>query len=320
MLIRDGVPAVLSGHLSFPEITGDMAPASISPYFKQRILRDELDFQGVVITDDLYMGGALEYGQAQGWGFDELVRRAIEAGNDIVMLSRTPAFDGPIWQTLISAYREDPAFRARVDESVRRILRVKLHYLRPETRIPLSPDVDAVRTAMRTTEAREFFLDQAGRSVTILRNDGLPMENADAGRVLLAGNDPTFFRVGRQFFPGADEMRFPSSSFYFSTTGDRARFAAALGRYDTVIFLLSDPGTMQILETAADDADAVTVYSILTPIYLAELPWVQRAIAVYGWGSESFESGFSALTGTIPAPGRVPIVLDAPLPTVESGR
>lgn len=320
MLIRDGVPAVLSGHLSFPEITGDMAPASISPYFKQRVLRDELDFQGVVITDDLYMGGALEYGQAQGWGFDELVRRAIEAGNDIVMLSRTPAFDGPIWQTLISAYREDPAFRARVDESVRRILRVKLHYLRPETRIPLSPDVDAVRTAMRTTEAQEFFLDQAGRSVTILRNDGLPLENADAGRVLLAGNDPTFFRVGRQFFPGADEMRFPSSSFYFSTTGDRARFAAALGRYDTVIFLLSDPATMQILETAADDADAVTVYSILTPIYLAELPWVQRAIAVYGWGNESFESGFSALTGTIPAPGRVPIVLDAPLPTVESGR
>jgi beta-N-acetylhexosaminidase len=320
MLIRDGVPAVLSGHLSFPDVTGDMAPASISPYFKQRVLRDQLDFQGVVITDDLYMGGALEYGEAQGWSFDEVVKRAIEAGNDIVMLSRTPEFDGPIWQTLIGAYREDPTFRARVDESVRRILRVKLHYLRPETRVPLSPDVDAVRAAMRTTEAREFFLDQAGRSVTILQDDGLPLGTGETGRVLLAGNDPTFFRVGRQFFPNAEEMRFPSSSFYFSASGDRARFSAALARYDTVIFLLSDPATMQILATAEGSADSITVYSILTPIYLAELPWVRRAIAVYGWGTESFESGFAALTGGIPAPGRVPIVLDAPAPPAEPVR
>jgi beta-N-acetylhexosaminidase len=87
-----------------------------------------------------------------------------------------------------------------------------------------------------------------------------------------------------------------------------------------VIFLLSDPATMQILATAEGSADSVTVYSILTPIYLAELPWVRRAIAVYGWGTESFESGFAALTGGIPAPGRVPIVLDAPAPPAEPVR
>lgn len=310
MLIREGVPAVLSGHLSFPEITGDLAPASISPYFKQNVLRDELAFPGIVITDDLYMGGALEYGQAQGWSFAELVRRAVEAGNDIVMFSRTPAFDGPIWQELISTYRGDPDFQTRVDESVRRILRVKLAYLRPDWRVPLEPDPDTIRTFMRTPNAREFFLDQAGRSVTVVQPGDLPLAPGRAGRVLLAGKDPDFFRVGRRFFPGAAEFRFSDPAFYQSSAADRATFARTAAQYDTVVYLLSDPGSLQVLRAAEDLADRITVYSILTPIYLGEVPWVRRAIAVYGWGTESFESGFSALVGEIPAPGELPVPLD----------
>lgn len=307
MLIRDGVPAVLSGHLSFPEITGDFAPASISPYFKQNVLRDQLDFEGIVITDDLHMGGALEYGAAQGWSFDEVVLRAVEAGNDIVMFSQTPEFDGPIWNTLIDAYRSDDAIRQQVDESVRRILRLKLTYLRPDWRVPLQPNVAAIRSLMRTEEAQEFFLDQAGRSVTIVADEGLPLNPSSTGRVLLVGNDPEFLRSGRRAFPEADTLRFQNQAFYSSSQSDQRRFAAAARRYDTVIFLLSDPGSLQILQAGAESAEAITVYSILTPIYFADLPWVERGIAAYGWGRESYESGFSALLGRIPAPGRLPI-------------
>ncbi|MEX2442356.1 MAG: glycoside hydrolase family 3 protein [Alkalispirochaeta sp.] len=307
MLIRDGVPAVLSGHLSFPQVTGDLAPASISPYFKQNVLRDQLSFEGIVITDDLHMGGALEYGAAQGWSFDEVVMRAVEVGNDIVMFSQTPEFDGPIWNTLIDAYRSDATFRRRVDESVRRILRLKLTYLRPDWRVPLQPDVAAIRSVMRTEEAQSFFLDQAGRSVTVVVDDGLPLSPSTAGRVLLVGNDPEFLRSGRAVFPGADTMRFENRGFYSSSQSDRRRFAAAAHRYDTVIFLLSDPASVEILQAGADSAESITVYSILTPIYFAELPWIQRGIAAYGWGRESYESGFSALVGRTPAPGQLPI-------------
>ncbi len=307
MLIRDGVPAVLSGHLSFPEVTGNFAPASISPYFKRNVLRDELNFEGIVITDDLHMGGALEYGAAQGWSFDEVVLRAVEAGNDIVMFSQTPEFNGPIWNTLIDAYRSDSSFRRRVDESVRRLLRLKLTYLRPDWRVPLQPDVSAIRSVMRTDEAQKFFLDQAGRSVTVVADNGLPLNPATAGRVLLVGNDPEFRRQGRAVFPGADVLRFENPAFYSSSRRDRQRFAAAARRYDTVVFLLSDPGSLEILQAGEDSAESITVYSILTPIYFSELPWVQRAIAAYGWGRESYESGFSALLGRTPAPGRLPI-------------
>ncbi|MFW5642469.1 MAG: glycoside hydrolase family 3 protein [Alkalispirochaeta sp.] len=319
MLVREGVPAVLSGHLSFPEITGDSVPASISPYFKQRVLRDRLNFEGVVITDDLYMGGALEYGRAQGWDFAEIVKRAIEAGNDIVMLSRTPAFNGPIWQRLINAYRDEPGFRERVDESVLRILRIKLGYLRPVQRVPFEPPDQRIREFMRTIDSQEFFLDQAGRSVTVVRDEALPYRPAPGERVLLAGKDPDFFRVGREFFPVSGEFRFGTTSFYSSSSADRRRFASAVESYDTIIFLLSDPNSAQVLETIRETDKRVIVYSILTPVYLADLPWVRTAIAVYGWGRESFETGFAAIRGDYLPSGTLPVMIET-MRSGEAGR
>ena len=307
MLVREGVPAILSGHLSFPTITGTNTPASISSYFKQRVLRDELAFGGIVITDDLHMGGALEYGRERGWSFAQLVKRAIEVGNDVVMVSQTPAFDGDVWQTLITAYREEEAFRRRVDESVRRNLRVKLSYLADETRVPLTPNADGIHALMRSQESQAFFLDQAARSLTIVADERLPLDPSTAGETLLVGNDPYFLRVGRATFPTADTLRLREPRFYSSSAYNRRAVREAAARYDTVIFLLSDPGSLEILQAAADHAERIIVYSILTPIYLAEVPWVESAIATYGWGIESFESGFAALTGAIPAPGRLPV-------------
>lgn len=311
MLVREGVPAVLSGHLSFPEITGNTVPASISPYFKQHVLREELDFPGVVITDDLYMGGALEYGRDQGWDFAELVKRAIEVGNDIVMLSRTPAFNGEIWNRLITAYENEASFRRRVDESVRRILRIKIAYLRPPSRVPLFPDAERIRSYMRSLPSQQFFLDQAGRSVTVVHDADIPFIPEGDERILLAGKDRDFFRVGGRYYPGADEFRFSNNAFYFSSAADRRRFAATARRYDTVIFLLSDPNSAQVLETIRDLDVRVIVYSILTPVYLADLPWVETAIAVYGWGIESFETGFAALRGDFRATGELPVIIES---------
>lgn len=312
MLIREGVPAVLGGHLSFPRITGAGTPASLSPYFNIELLREDLGFEGIVITDDMYMGGAIVYAERNGWSFAELVKQAILAGNDTVMLSRMPAFNGEIWRTLITAYREEPAFRSRVDESVRRILRIKIAFLIPEWRVPLVPDTAAVREFVRIPEAQSFFLDQAGRSVTLIRGKDLPHVPGPGERILLAGRDPLFFSVGRRFFPGADEMFFTGRNFYTSLASDRARFASTVDSYDTIVFLLSDPNTLQILETARHTSARIVVYSILTPVYLSELPWVENAIAVYGWGRESFEAGFSVIQGDYHPRGTLPIPLEHP--------
>ena len=158
MLVREGIPAMLSAHIAFPNITDTAVPASLSTFFAQTILRDRLQYQGILITDDLYMGGAQEYGQKQNWSMPEISKAAIAAGSNIIMLSRTPEYNGEIWKSLITAYTIDNDFRTKVDDSVRKILRVKLQYLRPTWRVPLLPKADNIQEFLRTPESQTFFL------------------------------------------------------------------------------------------------------------------------------------------------------------------
>jgi beta-N-acetylhexosaminidase len=163
MMIPEGLPAVLSGHLNFPNITGNDRPASLSPFFKQEVLRGRLNFQGLVITDDLYMGGAMNYGDRSSWGMDRIVLEALRAGNDMVMLSQTPELNDQIWNLVLDTYRGDEGFAARIREAVGRILKVKLLYLKPEWRVPLTVDPAQVYGDIEDFAGRPFFQEQAAR-------------------------------------------------------------------------------------------------------------------------------------------------------------
>jgi beta-N-acetylhexosaminidase len=309
-LINEGVPAILSGHLTFPNVRDDGRPASLSAYFKRDLLRGELGFEGVIITDDLYMGGVWEYGADRDWGIEEIVIEALRAGNDLVMLSRTPQPRDTLYRRLLETYESDPEFRQIVREAASRVIKLKLDYLKPADRVPLMPDYRALPEAMQRYDSATFFRDQAGRSVTIMRDALIPFAPGEGERVLLAGKDSDFLRIGSQILPRADVHRIPqrTGSFeYFASAAEVRRFRSVAARYDTVIFCLSDPRTLQILSSLADLDVRVIVFSILTPIYLRELPWVDTAIAVYGWGDESFRAGFSAMLGRITPSGRLPV-------------
>jgi beta-N-acetylhexosaminidase len=84
-LIESGVPAIMTGHISFPKIVPNGEPASLSKDFVTGILRNKLGYEGLVITDDIMMQGAWQYAGV----VSNVVRLAIEAGNDIVISSST---------------------------------------------------------------------------------------------------------------------------------------------------------------------------------------------------------------------------------------
>ena len=308
-LVREGVPAVLSGHLNFPNVSGDGRPASLSSYFMQDLLRDELGFDGLIITDDLYMGGAWEYGADHDWGIEEIVIEALRVGNDMVMLSTTPEPGGELWRRLLDTYDADPDFRSRIREAAFHILRVKLAYLKPDDRVPLVPDTERLDALMHPTDGRDFFRDQAGRSVTVVADGRIPFRPAPGERVLLAGKDRDFLRIGREFLPDADVHRIEGSRTVGVDASQIRALRARATDYDTIVFCLSDPNTTEIAASLEDLGDRVIVFSILTPVYLRDLPWVSSALAVYGWGDESFRAGYSALLGRIEPNGRLPVDL-----------
>ncbi len=96
------------------------APAVFSSTIVTDMLRTEMGFTGVVITDDV--SAAV---QVRDWGVGERAVRAVRAGCDLVLASADASVAGAMATALVSAARSDPALAARIDESARRILALK---------------------------------------------------------------------------------------------------------------------------------------------------------------------------------------------------
>jgi beta-N-acetylhexosaminidase len=299
MLAGEGLPAVMSGHLAFPKTSAASAPASLSSWFLKDVLRKKIGYKGLIITDDLMMNGATAWAGS----LSRAAKQALLAGNDIIMLSKTPSLFDPVWTSLLGSMKEDAEFRSRVRDAARRTLAVKLRYLRGEHKVPYIPNLRKVEAELPNPEGTAFFLNLAARSVTIVKppssGDLFPLKSEKAGRVLLAGQFSDFFKAGLAAFPGAAGFRFSEN-----------RSAAALLPYaynaDTVIFCLSGAEDLPLLRSLEPLKKQVIVLSVLSPVHLESVPWVNGAVAVYSYAPESFAAGFSAIIGRIPAEGKLP--------------
>lgn len=116
--VRAGTDAIMVGHLAVPAVTGDATPASVSPAVLEEAARGELGFEGLLISDAVTMGGLADVLE----GRDAAVS-VIAAGGDVVL---TPANPERARDAIIEAVSAGRLDEARIDESVRRILRVKI--------------------------------------------------------------------------------------------------------------------------------------------------------------------------------------------------
>lgn len=111
---------VMVGHIAVPEVTGEDTPASLSYTLVTEVLRQELGFSGVVITDSLRMKAITE-----SYDDGEAAVLAIEAGCDILLM---PNDYQATFEAVVTAVEEGRISQARLDESVLRILTLKQAY------------------------------------------------------------------------------------------------------------------------------------------------------------------------------------------------
>ncbi len=302
MLIKEGLPAIMSGHLNFPLISGNDDPTTLSPILLKDILRVDLGFNGIVITDDMMM-----YGVRRGdRSIPQTCELALKAGNDMIMISRPPEIQEEVRNHLLALLAVDQVFKAQIIKSVERIVSTKLLYLRPKGKAGLYPDLAEVKSKLPDSEGRSFFFDLACRSTTLIRGEAIPISTAASERVLLVGNYSEFFTEGKAKFLKAGIVNTGSTPF---DAGSRAALLAAAAEYDTVIVCLANGDDLATLKHLKPLGKKVVVLSVLTPVYLGETPWVRTAVAVYGTGTESFKAGFAALAGDFIPKGELPITL-----------
>ncbi|MGI9253205.1 MAG: glycoside hydrolase family 3 N-terminal domain-containing protein, partial [Thermomicrobiales bacterium] len=115
--IDAGVPMVMLGHLAYPQ--WDALPASISPV-AVKTLREDLGFDRVIVSDDLGMGALSAFSGT------EVVDKAIEAGLDMLLYAAPPVPPAELIDHLTARVEAGEVEPARIDESVRRLLKMKL--------------------------------------------------------------------------------------------------------------------------------------------------------------------------------------------------
>lgn len=118
--MRRDLEMILVGHANYPAVTRDATPASLSRKWISEILRARIGFRGLVVSDDLEMGGVLKAAP-----IEQATVEFIRAGGDIALLCHLEKGIVRSYDALIEAVERDPNFARRVKESSGRILAFK---------------------------------------------------------------------------------------------------------------------------------------------------------------------------------------------------
>lgn len=116
--IEAGASCVMVGHISLPEVTGDTLPATLSFEIVSCLLRGELGFEGLIITDSMSMGAITEH-----YDSAEAAVLALRAGVDVILMPQS--LSGAV-EGILEALESGELSQTRIDESVLRILETKL--------------------------------------------------------------------------------------------------------------------------------------------------------------------------------------------------
>jgi beta-N-acetylhexosaminidase len=336
--IAAGVGAVMTGHLSLPALddepvpvrdrgiaenpyTQDPAevardgtlPASLSPKITGALLRNELGFRGIVVTDALDMGGIVDHFDA-----GEAAVRAILAGADEVLKSAdTDAAIAGVRRAVESGRIP----RERLDQSVARILSAKSRLGEPE------PDWERIFRVVDSPEHRAVVEEIARRSVTLVRERAgvLPLDRrsrvyelvvADAERgVGMDLNRALKVRLDRPAEIGVLDSR--------SSEAEVATTVEAAARADAVVIALfvrfqsgrgsiaAPPPAKNAIERllARTPAPRIVAISFGSPYVLRELPALETFLCAWGAQPDMQVAVARAILGETPITGRLPITI-----------
>lgn len=307
-LIAENIPAIMSAHLSFPNILPGGEPASLSKYFLTDILRNKLGYKGLIITDDMQMEGA--------WGYagtvSKAVNMAIEAGNDIIIFSKTADFNDRLWTLNIEKMKESAEFRETVKKAARNVILSKLNYFKSGNAAPLYPEIETLSEQIPDREGQKFFLSQACRSITAYKKGSFPYKPSGSEKILLAGQNqfPEFFEEAKKRYGNCAQFKYdyelgPNQTDWMSTN-----IQAAARSYDTIIICVANERSAQIASSLKNSGKRVIILSVLSPVPVLNFSWADTILLGYSYSPFTFNALFGALSGEYEAKGVLPLDLN----------
>ncbi len=308
-LINGGIPAIMTGHLAFPQITHNEEPASLSKTFIKTILRQNLGFEGLVISDDMMMNGATTFAG----GLSEAFTLAIDAGNNILCSSTTPQINAALWTSNLEKMRTMPAFRRTVQHSAELVLRTKMEYFKGENFVPIFPEIEKISELVPDRDGTKFFMEQACRSMTLYKKGNFPILPNEAGKVLFVAQFQEFFDEGIKKYPGAELMYVKYTPNVAERLAAQTRLQNIANNYDTIIYLVPNQASAEVAKALKGTKAKVIVVSALSPVPVMQgFEWANSILMCYSYSDFSFRAAFAAIAGDYVPQGVLPLFYQNP--------
>lgn len=315
--ISAGVDGVMTGHLSVPAIEDREIPATVSSKMIQGLLRKELGFEGLAVTDAMDMQGLTKQFSAA-----EAAVRAIEAGVDVLLIPASP--DAAI-KGLMDAVANHRITANRIHQSVAKILNAKQKLGLFQSRLV---NLEKISEQIDSPESSDLAQAVAEQALSTIKNEKglLPLRDAtNACLVALAENRQS--SSGKRMIEEALARRPQMRTVWLDPTLKPAGLtetAAQLGNCSTIVIAAfvaasSVRRDLALTPVFADFVDQVfaldrpVVFCALgSPYLLRKVPMAMGQVATFSTSSTSESALIRGLFGEIPMDARSPVTIHAP--------
>lgn len=310
--VKAGIGSIMTAHIMVPALDDSGDPATLSHPILTGILRGELGYDGVVITDSLGMEGV-----RQKYGDDRVPVLALKAGVD--QLLNPPSLD-VAWNAVLKAVQGGELTEARLDESILRVLRLK-------ERLGLFEDVYVSRAGVDRSVGTPAHLAAADRiaerTTTLLVNSAglLPLSRRTHGKVLVVGADPAS-PTGTTGPPtgvlaaALGESGFTATALSTGTAPSAATVAKAVTAAraaDAVVVATYNVTAADAQKTLVEQLVAtgkpVVAVAVRNPYDVAQLPAVSAYLATYSWTDVELRAAARVIAGQVRPRGKLPVAV-----------
>ncbi|HZH02182.1 MAG TPA: glycoside hydrolase family 3 C-terminal domain-containing protein, partial [Myxococcaceae bacterium] len=239
------------------------------------------------------------------YGVGRAAVMAVKAGADMVLTPWSERKKAEVYAALLEAVRSGELSHARVEESVRRILTVKLR-----RGLFDAPRPDEERLAeLSKPRRRDVAARIARESVTLVRADSRFFPLAAGKRLGVITAEPALAQAISARSPGAHVLLVPR----YPKPEQRARLlerAREVARNsDLVVVGVFNSRQLELVRAAASSGKPVTVVSMGLPYLVEQVPEAKAVLALYSFRRSSAEAGVAALFGEQGTPGKLPVSL-----------
>ncbi len=305
--VKAGVDSIMTAHIVVPALDPSEDPATLSKPILTGILREELGYDGVVITDSLRMDGVREK-----YGDEEIPLRALEAGVDQLLM---PYDMDLAYNSVLDAVKSGRITEERIDQSVQRILELK--YAKGIADDPYV-DPDKVDKLVGTPSHQATAKRVTDRSVTVVanENDALPLAKKSRDVLVTGYGAATTTDVAKEFTKrGANASALETGAEPTDAQIDEA-VAKAKANDLTVVLTMNasdlkdtdpDGKQRQLVKSLLATGKPVIVVAVRNPYDIAYFPEAPTYVSTYSYSPVMAPSLARVLFGEVSPKGKLPV-------------